>query len=486
MRPLTLPRKGILPASSFRDEWRHAAYILTDLFFIVLNGAVVFYARFAEALLTELFEGRKPELYPSLPLQEYLGFFFLYAIVIILFLENHRHYHFLNNRSAAEEAVGVSRAVLFSTLLMAAVIYLSGSKSVSRLVVGFTGVLNMITLVLWRLWRRQIVERKVARGEAPRKVLIVGSGQDGKRLADYFSSNRQLGIAVAGFIDSGASPDSSVLGTVDDLADIARSKFIDEIYITSTLDHDTIRRAATVARMNRIGVRVVPDLIDGLGWGAPIEHVGDVPVFSVHREPIPVLGLLVKRGMDIVGSLAALIVLSPLIALVAAAIRLDSPGPVIYRSRRMGRKGRAIWCHKFRTMVADADDHKEDLRDRNERKGPTFKIENDPRITRVGRFLRKSSLDEIPQFWDVLRGDMSLVGPRPHPLDDYEQYSLAHLRRLDVMPGITGLWQVRARREPMFEKAVALDIEYIEGWSIWLDIKIMLETIPAVLKGTGS
>jgi lipopolysaccharide/colanic/teichoic acid biosynthesis glycosyltransferase len=136
-------------------------------------------------------------------------------------------------------------------------------------------------------------------------------------------------------------------------------------------------------------------------------------------------------------------------------------------------------------MVADADAQKENLRCRNERAGPFFKIEDDPRVTRVGRFLRKYSLDELPQLWNVIRGDMSLVGPRPHPLDDYERYDLEHLRRLDVKPGITGLWQVTARQDPSFEKNISLDIAYIENWSLWLDGKILLKTLPAALSGSG-
>ena len=158
----------------------------------------------------------------------------------------------------------------------------------------------------------------------------------------------------------------------------------------------------------------------------------------------------------------------------------------MYRAPRVGRKGRRFICHKFRTMVTNADELKEKLRHLNEREGPFFKIEQDPRITRVGRFLRKYSLDELPQLWDVLRGDMSLVGPRPHPLDDYQQYTLEHLRRLDVTPGITGLWQIMARRDPSFERALALDNQYIETWSFLSDMRILLRTIPSLIKGAGS
>jgi lipopolysaccharide/colanic/teichoic acid biosynthesis glycosyltransferase len=158
---------------------------------------------------------------------------------------------------------------------------------------------------------------------------------------------------------------------------------------------------------------------------------------------------------------------------------------VLYKSRRVGKKGRQFVCYKFRSMVIDADERKAELRKKSYRTGPTFKIHNDPRITRVGRWLRNFSLDELPQLWNILRGDMSLVGPRPHPLDDFELYDPEHMVRLHVKPGLTGLWQVMARRDPSFEKNMAMDLEYIENWTLMLDFKILLRTIPAVMRGHG-
>jgi exopolysaccharide biosynthesis polyprenyl glycosylphosphotransferase len=242
---------------------------------------------------------------------------------------------------------------------------------------------------------------------------------------------------------------------------------------------------ALEARRQRLDVKVVPELYDGLACRAPLEYLGDFPVMSLHREPIPVLGLLVKRTLDVVAALAGLLLLSPLLAVIAMAIKLDSSGPVFYRSPRVGKKARKFTCYKFRSMVSNADALKGALRHLNERHGPTFKISHDPRLTRLGGLLRQFSLDELPQFWNVLQGDMSLVGPRPHPTDDFDQYSLEHLRRLDVTPGITGLWQVSARRDPSFERNLALDLQYIENWNLWLDLRILLKTIPAVMAGHG-
>ncbi len=181
-----------------------------------------------------------------------------------------------------------------------------------------------------------------------------------------------------------------------------------------------------------------------------------------------------------------LIVISPLLLVVAIAIKLDSRGPVFYSSERIGKKGRVFRCTKFRTMVLDAEQRRADVMHMNEREGVLFKISNDPRVTRLGRFLRKYSLDELPQFYNVLRGDMSIVGPRPPLASEVKEYKLSNLRRLDVTPGITGLWQVQARQDPSFDSYISLDVAYIENWSIWLDIKIILRTIGVVLAGTGT
>jgi lipopolysaccharide/colanic/teichoic acid biosynthesis glycosyltransferase len=193
----------------------------------------------------------------------------------------------------------------------------------------------------------------------------------------------------------------------------------------------------------------------------------------------------VKRIIDIIVSVVGLVALAPLFVVIAIAVKVDSTGPVFYRSIRVGKKGRRFLFYKFRTMVLNADALKKELRAKNERIGPFFKMANDPRMTRAGRFLRRYSLDELPQLWNVFKGDMSLVGPRPHPLDDYQHYSLDNLRRLDVMPGITGLWQVQARNDSSWDANMTLDLEYIEHWTPWLDIKLLLKTIPIVLKGLG-
>jgi exopolysaccharide biosynthesis polyprenyl glycosylphosphotransferase len=245
-------------------------------------------------------------------------------------------------------------------------------------------------------------------------------------------------------------------------------------------------RMVEEARTAGIDVRVVPDMYDGLAWNAPVEYIGQFPTIPLHRKDFPIGAFLIKRTLDITLSSLALLVLSPVMLAIAAAVRLDSEGTIFYKAHRIGRKGRTFCCYKFRTMVHNADHLKADLEHMNERDSVLFKIAKDPRITRVGAVLRKYSLDELPQFYNVLRGDMSLVGPRPPMAAEVEQYDLAHLRRLDVLPGITGLWQVEARQDPSFDSYISLDTAYVENWSLMMDMKILARTVGVVLSGTGS
>ena len=335
----------------------------------------------------------------------------------------------------------------------------------------------------------------VERGQG-RNVLIVGAGPMGRKLATILEREHIDGRAVVGFLDESEVVAGDVLGRVKNLARIARREFVDEVILAIPDRHDLAKWVVREARRNRLNIRVVPDLYEddcepahepGHAPGLmALQYFGDVPVLTLHEEKAPASGLFWKRVLDITLSAVALLVAMPLLAAVAVLIKVASPGQVLYRARRVGLKGRRFICYKFRTMVSDADQLKDSLRADNERRGPCFKIAADPRITRVGQFLRRYSLDELPQLWNVLRGEMSMVGPRPHPLDDFEHYRLEHLRRLDVTPGITGLWQVTARRDPSFQRNMALDLEYIEHWSLGMDLWILWKTLFVVLHGSGA
>ncbi len=317
-----------------------------------------------------------------------------------------------------------------------------------------------------------------------RNVLIVGAGGLGRQIAKHLEANPDLGRAVCGFLDDRKPLGNSIVGRTSDLAQLARTIFVDEVILAAPHDRDLTLRVLRAAQQLRLDVKMASDLF-GCEPRAKTEMVGGIPLISLHEERLPVRRLLIKRALDVLGAGAALILLAPVLALIAIMVRLDSAGPVLYAAPRAGRKGRSFHCYKFRTMVRNADALKDGLRERNQREGPFFKIRDDPRITRVGRYLRQYSLDELPQLWNVLQGEMSLVGPRPHPMDDFSGYSIEDLSRLDVTPGMTGLWQVTSRRDPSFQTGMSLDIEYIHRWSLGMDLRILLKTAGVVLRGSG-
>jgi len=325
---------------------------------------------------------------------------------------------------------------------------------------------------------------------ATRNIVIVGSGRVGRALRSHLESLRHLGFRFKGYIAMDANETekggANVVGTLDNCVPLARSLFVDEIFLSVPCERKRVLELVEEARTVGIDVRVVPDLYDGLAWNAPVEYVGQFPTIPLHRREMPAGAFIGKRVLDLVLSAIVLVFVSPVMLLIALLIRIDSPGQPMYYSNRIGRKGRTFKLYKFRTMVKGADAQQAELEHMNERDGVLFKITNDPRITRIGRTLRKYSLDELPQFYNVLLGDMSIVGPRPPLANEVEQYDLTHLRRLDVLPGITGLWQVEARQDPSFDSYISLDTAYVENWTLWLDLKILARTVSVVLGGTGS
>jgi exopolysaccharide biosynthesis polyprenyl glycosylphosphotransferase len=350
--------------------------------------------------------------------------------------------------------------------------------------VWIAGALHSAALLLSR-WAQPNGNRfGTPAGTGMRNVLIVGAGGLGHRLAGYLEKHPELGRSVCGLLDDGKLPRKGVMGRTSDLAELARIGFVDEVILAGPHDREKTLRVVRAAQQLRLDVKMAPDLF-GFEPARETERIGDIPLISLHEERLPVAGLFLKRVLDVAVAGMALLLLAPVIVVLAMIIRLDSPGPAHYAGLRAGRKGRPFMCYKFRTMVRDAEARKEGLRERNERHGPFFKIAGDPRITRVGRFLRRYSLDELPQLWNVLKGEMSLVGPRPHPLDDFSAYAIEHLPRLDVVPGMTGLWQVTARSDPSFQAGLELDIGYIRRWSLGLDLRILMKTVGVVLRGSG-
>ncbi|NYF80293.1 sugar transferase [Granulicella arctica] len=413
-----------------------------------------------------------------------------YALCLILFSRSYGLYGPIQNRGGLHEQRMTLQSALVAGLLLCGTLYLSRGLVMSRAVVMMMVVLTAGLLCARRaIWRRMVYSR-YKEGLETRNVLIVGAGRVAHALRNHLESLQHMGFRFKGFValteHEAESGDADVIGDVRNCLSLARSLFVDEIFFSVPAEKKLVINLVEGARAAGIDVRVVPDLYDGLAWNAPIEYIGQFPTIPLHRRDFPLGAFLFKRVLDLTLSGIALAVASPLLLAIAIAIRIDSPGPIFYRAARIGRKGRTFTCFKFRTMVPDADSLKADLEHMNEREGVLFKIADDPRVTKVGRILRKYSLDELPQFYNVVRGDMSLVGPRPPIAAEVEQYDLSHLRRLDVLPGITGLWQVEARQDPSFDSYISLDSAYVENWTVWLDVKILVRTIGVVFSGTGS
>ena len=384
-----------------------------------------------------------------------------------------------------------AQACITSGLLLMGAMYLLHVGNISRAIVLLTLISVAATLGARRLVYRILLYRRFEHGMDTRNVLIVGTGPEAHALRHHLESMRNLGYSFKGFIafagrEHRAAGIGDIVGDLGTLFQQARKLFVDEIFFTAPCERGVMHNVLEQARKYGVDLRVIPDLYDGLAWNNPVEYIGQFPTIPLHYGRIHDVGRVLKRSFDVLFTVPALILLSPLLVAIAIAIKLDSPGPVFYKSERIGKKGRVFRCLKFRTMGTDAEKRRAELLHMNERDGVLFKVANDPRVTRLGRFLRKYSIDELPQFLNVLHGDMSVVGPRPPIASEVKEYKLSHLRRLNVMPGITGLWQVQGRKDPSFDSYVSLDMTYIDNWSIWLDVTIIVRTVAVVLSGTGS
>lgn len=412
-----------------------------------------------------------------------MGIALLHASLITLMAYIERVYKADAQLRKQPQALG--RSIAWATIVLIVYFKLQGAPWMRSLLFVAAGLLHFVALSARRRISASQKSEPQEGSARSRTVLIVGAGTIGQRLARSLAASSENPRTVCGFLDDRKPLGGAVIGRVSDLARLARTLFVDEIILAAPRDGALAQEVLREARKLHLDVEIIPELFGCKLGEDEIEHVGDFPLIPLHSEKLPLAGLAVKRFVDVVGSGIALGLFSPVLLLIAAVIKFESPGPILYVAQRAGRKARPFRCYKFRTMVAEADRLKADLRAQNQRSGPFFKISDDPRVTNFGRFLRRYSLDELPQLWNVLKGEMSLVGPRPHPLDDFAEYATEHLGRLDVVPGMTGLWQVTARRDPSFQKGMQLDRDYIRRWSLRLDFQILMKTVLAVLRGGG-
>lgn len=417
-----------------------------------------------------------------------------YALILVTLLWLRGLYRLRVRWSPRREAIDILFAIMLLAVVVFTALFILKLPNVSRLFLLILFPAQAILTITVRTAIRLAFVHARTRGYNLRYLLIVGANADAADFADAVARHRELGLEPIGHL---ASPHDRangaerhvrrpILGDISDIEGILHKSVVDEVAICLTIDD--LEVVEPIARLCEDEGRVVriPMLQPGpVVPGGTLEEFDGIEVLSLVYGPDRTIGMVIKRVLDVVLASTALVALSPLLLAVALVIRHREGPPVLFRQTRLGLHGRPFEVVKFRTMVPDAEARLDALADYNEISGPAFKLTDDPRLTRTGRWLRSTSIDELPQLINVVRGEMSLVGPRPPLPREVDAYDVWHRRRLSMQPGITGLWQVAARRDPDFDRWVRLDLDYIDRWSLWLDLKIMLRTIPAMLAGEG-
>ncbi|MDO8689491.1 MAG: sugar transferase [Dehalococcoidia bacterium] len=395
-----------------------------------------------------------------------------------------------NSESILDDASAILGATSVGAMFTLAVVFMTQGYAYSRLLFIYAWLISFGLLLLTRSVRQAMLSVMRSKGIGLRNVLVVGGDQLGKMVMNLMASEPGRGYRAVGFLCDVSNGDYGRfkwLGPVSNLGEVLRHEDVDEVFIAApAASRGRVMDITVHCQREQVPFKIVPDLFEMSLSGVDINDLGGIPLISMRESSIQGVNLFLKRAMDLSISVLVLLVTSPILLLVALAIKLDSRGPVLFTQERLGRCGKPFKIYKFRSMKAEAEKEVAKLVNLNEAEGPLFKIREDPRLTRVGRWLRRVSLDELPQLFNVLKGDMALVGPRPPLASEVGLYQEWHRKRLEAAPGVTGLWQVSGRSELPFDEMVMLDIYYIENWSPGLDAKILLRTLPAVLSGRGA
>ena len=451
---------------------------------VAIDVAGLVFALYGALVLREIYYGKTP-LWGLLwePVTAWLPF--LALITVLVFARAHLY-------AERERRPGLGRVIsslLLVTVVSVGFVMATGHDFNTYAFAPTAALLAVVAIGTLRASYEAVTGEILARAGTRRRAVFVGEGEHVDRLRRALGSDRNgiayefLGVVSRAGGD-GALP---VLGDLDALARILDTRRVDELIVTdSDFDERVLLDLVDQAQRRGVKVRLAPKTTELLPHPAEFVPGHGVPLFELGAPVFGGTDWAVKRTFDVTVSVLVLLLRLPLCLVLATAIRLESSGSVLYRSRRVGLGEREFEMLKFRTMVSDAEERQAELEARNEATGPLFKIRSDPRVTRVGAVLRRFSLDEIPNVLNVLRGEMSLVGPRPLPLRDYEQLEDWHRKRYHVLPGMTGLWQISGRSTLSFDDLVRLDFYYLENWSLWLDITILAKTLPAVLVARGA
>lgn len=389
-----------------------------------------------------------------------------------------------------EEMAWILRSSFMAVVVTFAFTFATRQLYFSRFVLLFAFPAASLAVAIWHWLYRRMARKRSRRRQMSIRAAIVGTGPTACDLARFLADRSPLPYTLAGIVRPSTSTEERLAEDAVETPDVigwALESSVEELIIADpTMDRAEVARLIYECERHDLAYKLVADVFALVSLTTRVVHLGGTTMIESVPPPLSGSRLLVKRAVDLVIAVPLTLILLPAGLLIAMAIVVDTGLPIFYRQRRLGRDNRPFTILKFRSMRVGADRERKQLEDRNEASGPLFKIRRDPRVTRVGRFLRKWSLDELPQLLNVLSGQMSLVGPRPPLPEEVERYSQHQLKRLRALPGITGVWQVSGRSELAFESMVKLDLYYVDNWSIWMDLSIMLLTLPAVVSSRGA
>lgn len=473
-----------------------AGWLLGDIVLILIGCVLAYWMRYQMTWPAPLNRIVREVLSPNqAALNDFQTYFFALTLLLVTIYSFKGLYRLPRTAGVLDHAgIIIGGTTTGVAILIVLLFIITPYQFYSRLIYAFAWFTIIVLLCAWRGLQVELQRWRWTRGYGRERVLVVGGTGLGRDIMEGVVAQPFLGYALVGYLDDRAPAPTArkdghfrYLGTVDELAMMARAYGIDQVILALPFwENRRLPQLVAACRAAGVEFRVAPDLYELSFDRVDVGTLGGIPLIDLKEVSLKGLNLYIKRAMDLLLVLLA----SPFVlfvgGLIALAIRRDSHGSVIFWQWRVGKGGQLFKTYKFRTMVQDAEARKAEVASLNEADGPIFKIRNDPRMTRVGRLLRRTSLDELPQLWNVLRGEMSLVGPRPPTIDEVERYDPWHKRRLEVLPGLTGLWQVLGRSDTSFDEMVRLDIYYAENWTPLLDLRIMLQTIPAVLSGKGA
>jgi exopolysaccharide biosynthesis polyprenyl glycosylphosphotransferase len=411
-----------------------------------------------------------------------------------LFLRYFGFYNSIRTRPITKILADLLKVTILGGVITSSAVYFFNPHDYHRELLGWFILFSCIFLTAEKSFLRVGLGLIRGRGYNYRNILIVGTPSNARTFLHLVEQHKEWGLRIVGILKVPNGSETfqvnyPILGTMENLVDVCKQQTVDEVIFCVSRDlHGQIRGCQRDMQEMGVTVRLVLDFYETptTKMDLYLFH-GEVPMVTFYTKPFDVGQLLLKRTVDVIGATFGMVATAMLTPFIALAIKIDSPGPLFFGQKRIGEGGRIFTFWKFRSMVMDADEKKNELAHLNEMNGAIFKIKDDPRITRVGRFLRRTSLDELPQFWNVMRGEMSLVGTRPPTPDEVASYENWHRKRISIKPGITGLWQVSGRNEITdFDDVARLDIEYIEKWSLLLDIKILFRTFFVVFTRSGS